>query len=64
MARRTYLPTIIGLTEKLCQVILRATPIIQVLFPTNVALQTALSAANTACAVLAEEARKERAVGD
>lgn len=64
MAARTYLPIIIQLTKKLCQIILLATPVIQRLYPDNTTLQNALSTANSACALLNSEALLQRPTGD
>jgi len=64
MARRTYIPTIIAVTKRLCQVIVLATPIIKKTYPDNSALQLALDAANVACAALNEQAQIVREIGD
>lgn len=64
MAKRTYIPLIIAVTKRLCQVINTATPTIQRLYPSNGTLLAALTAANTACSLLNAEANAVREFGD
>ena len=64
MARRTGIPTMLFIAQRLCDLITRYTPIITVLFPANVALLAALAAANTACSELASELSAVRDYGD
>lgn len=64
MAKRTYIPTLIAVTKRLCQVIALATPIIQRAYPENVLLQQALTTANVACAELNKQALEVREYGD
>jgi len=48
----------------MCKAVVKFTPVIELLFPTNTALQAALVAANAACAELASELRLVRDYGD
>jgi hypothetical protein len=48
----------------MCDLIVRFTPTIQSLYPSNAALLAALAAANTACAALHVELSVVREVGD
>jgi hypothetical protein len=64
MARRTGVPTLILIARRMCDLIVRFTPTIQQLYPTNSALLAALAAANAACAVLHMELSEVREVGD
>ena len=59
MARRNYLPTTQKRALALCKIIVKAQPIITVAFPSNAALQAALSAALAACETLRVEVAKE-----
>jgi len=53
--RRTGLPSMRALAISLCRLVTKFTPIITQLYPENLALLAALSAANAACAALVEE---------
>lgn len=64
MAKRTGIPTMITVAEKLCQLITRYGSVIELLYPTNSALIAALAAANAACGVLDVELKKVRELGD
>lgn len=64
MAARNGVPTIIKIATKLCQLIVKFTPIITAQFPGNADLLAALAAANTACAALAAQAQLVRELGD
>lgn len=57
--QRNGLRTIRDFAQKICQFITFWTPAIKVAFPANPALYGALVAANTACALLVDEADKE-----
>lgn len=64
MARRTGIPTLMMIARRMCDLIVRFTPVIQDLYPTNAALLAALAAANAACAALHVELADVREVGD
>jgi hypothetical protein len=64
MTSRTGIPSLMEVARRMCGLITAFTPIIIKLYPSNTALQTALSAANTACQLLHEELAKVRAYGD
>jgi branched-subunit amino acid permease len=64
MAQRTGVPTMLFIAQRLCNLITKYTPVLTVLFPTNVALLAALAAANSACSVLAQELSAVREYGD
>lgn len=64
MARRTGVPTLIGVAARMCDLITRFTPTIAQVYPGNSALQAALAAANSACAVLHQELAQVREYGD
>lgn len=64
MARRTGVPTILSVAQNLCRLIVKFTPVIQSLYPTNTALLAALAAANAACATLVQEVSAVREYGD
>ena len=64
MAQRNGVPTMIVIATKLCQLIVKFTPVITAQFPTNTALLAALAAANTACAALAAQLQLVRDFGD
>lgn len=63
MTRRTGVPSLIDVAREMCRLITKFTPVIQRLYPENVALQAALAAANTACGALDEELIKVRELG-
>lgn len=64
MARRTGVPAIMLIAQELCRLIVKFTPVITQLYPTNAALLAALAAANTACAALHAELAAVREYGD
>lgn len=64
MAKRTGVPTLIHIADRLCSLIVAFSPIIQRTYPDNVALQTALSTAMAACSVLRSELEDVREYGD
>jgi hypothetical protein len=64
MARRTGVPALMQVAERLCFLIVKFTPVIQQLYPTNSALMAALAAANAACAALHVELAAVREYGD
>lgn len=64
MARRTGIPTLLGLAIKMCNFLSRYTVVITALYPTNTALLAALAAANAACGTLATELEAVREYGD
>lgn len=64
MARRTGVPSILFVAQRLCNLIVKFTPVITQLYPSNTALLAALAAANSACAVLVQETAAVREYGD
>lgn len=64
MAKKTYVPTLLNLSVKLCRYIARATPVITQLYGSNATLMAALAAANAACNDLAQELAAVREYGD
>lgn len=64
MARRTGIPSLIGVAQELCRLITKFTPLITQLYPDKPALLAALAAANAACAALVAEAAEVRQYGD
>lgn len=64
MARRTGVPAMMLVARRLCLLIVKFTPIVQQLYPTNSALLAALAAANAACATLHAELAGVREYGD
>lgn len=64
MARKTYVPTLLSLSVKLCRYIARATPIMTQLYGSNATLMAALAAANAACNELSQELAAVRDYGD
>jgi len=64
VASRTYVPSLLLVSIKLCRLISRATPIITVLYPNNSALLAALAAANAACSELSAQLALVREYGD
>lgn len=63
MARRTGVPTILLVAKEMCRLLAKFTPVIVALYPENTALNAALAAANSACAVLATELEQVRDYG-
>lgn len=64
MARRTGVPTLLKLSDKLCRLLAKYTSVIVLLYPDNGPLQAALSAAIVACQTLSQELAKVREYGD
>lgn len=64
MTRRTGIPALISVGQKLCKLITQFTPVITQLFPDNEELLASLAAANTACAALVAAAAAVRDYGD
>lgn len=64
MAKRTGVPTMLSIAQRLCVFIGKYGSVIVSLYPTNTALAAALEAANAACATLASELAKVRELGD
>lgn len=64
MARRTGVPALIQIAQRMCILIAKFTPVIHQLYPSNAALHAALAAANSACAVLHAELANVREYGD
>lgn len=64
MARRTGVPSMMQVAERLCFLIVRFTPVIQQLYGSNAALMAALAAANAACSTLHAELAAVRNYGD
>lgn len=64
MARRTGVPSLLKVTQRLCYLITKFTPVIIFLYPENTALHAALAAAGQACSTLAAELAPVREWGD
>lgn len=64
MAKRTGVPTLQNLAQKMCKVIVAFAPIINRVYPDRPALQLALTSALTACDVLYKELEEVREYGD
>lgn len=64
MARRTGVPSMIKVAQRLCYLITKFTPILTQLYPNNIALLAALAAANAACGTLSAELAAVRETGD
>lgn len=64
MASRTGIPSLMVVARRLCLLIVKFTPIITHLYPSNTALLAALAAANAACSALHEELALVREYGD
>ena len=61
---RNGVPTMLVIANKLCQLVVKFTPILTLQFPTNTALLSALAAANSACSVLSAQLALVREYGD
>jgi hypothetical protein len=61
---RNGVPSMIKIGQKLCQLIVKFTPVITAQYPTNAALLAALAAANAACAELTAQCALVREYGD
>lgn len=64
MAQRNGVPTMLKVAKKLCDLLVKFTPIIVAQFPSNANLAAALAAANTACAALAVQLQAVKEYGD
>lgn len=64
MARRTGIPIIQTIAQKLCKYVTRYSPVIAKLYPSNAALLAALTAAAAACQTLQIELEAVREYGD
>jgi len=64
MARRTGIPTLMALGERLCKFIVAFTPTIRAVTNNDVAVMTALATALAACEVLNQELENYRDSGD
>lgn len=64
MTSRTGVPSLILVARELCRLIFKFSPVIQRAYPSNLALQAALLAANSACDVLRLELEGVRDYGD
>lgn len=64
MARRTGIPTLVGVARQMCRYITRYTPVIRTLYPDNTLLLAALATANEACDQLEQQLTLVREVGD
>lgn len=62
--RRTGQGRLLKLAKLMCRLVGAFTPAIQARYPTNIALQTALQAANVACAELASQLEAVKDLGD
>lgn len=63
MAKRTGIPSLLHLSQRLCIFIIRYSPVINALSG-DPAVAAALSNANTACAALADALAPLREIGD
>lgn len=63
-SRRTGVPAMMDVGRRLCTLIVKFQPIIMAVYPTNTAVQTALSAALAACQALHDELMAIRDFGD
>lgn len=64
MTRRTGIPTLMGLGEKLCKFIVAFTPTIRTFTNNDPAVMAALATALAACEVLHQELANYRELGD
>lgn len=64
MARRTGIPIIQTVAQKLCKYVTRYSPVIAKLYPDNEVLLAALTAAAAACQTLQIELEAVREYGD
>ena len=64
MAKRTGVPTLLQVADKLCRLIARFSPIIQREYPASTAVHGALAAALIACSALAVALSEIREYGD
>jgi hypothetical protein len=62
--QRNGVPAMLQVAKTLCRLIVKFTPILLVQFPENTTLQSALAAANAACAALAAQLALVREMGD
>lgn len=64
MAARNGVPTMIQVATRLCQLVVKFTPVITAQFPSNTTLLAALAAANAACSELSAQLALVRDTGD
>lgn len=64
MAARNGIPSILQVAQRLCQLVVKFTPVLTAQYPGNATLLAALTAANLACAELAAQAALVRQYGD
>lgn len=64
MAKRTGVPTMLKVAQRLCQLIVLFGPIIKNLYPANTTLAAALDTASAACQALTAELAAVREYGD
>jgi hypothetical protein len=64
MAARNGVPTMIQVATRLCQLVVKFTPVITAQFPSNATLLAALAAANAACSELSAQLALVRSTGD
>jgi len=62
--QRNGVPTMIQVAQRLCQLIVKFSPLITSQYPSNAALLAALAAANAACSALEAQLVLVRQVGD
>lgn len=64
MARRTGVPTLMDIAQKMCKFLVAFGPIIRRVYPDSTALHLAMDTAMAACGVLEQELAKVREYGD
>lgn len=64
MARRTGVPAILIVAKEMCRLIVKFTPVIEALYPSNATLLAALATANAACSALHSQLMAVREIGD
>jgi hypothetical protein len=64
MAKRTGVPTIHNLAKRMCRKLAQFSPIIKALYPDDLTLIAALTAAEIACSELAYQVGQVREYGD
>jgi hypothetical protein len=62
--QRNGVPSMLKIATKLCQLIVKFTPVLTLQYPTNAALLAALAAANAACSELNAQLALVREYGD
>lgn len=63
-SRKTGIPTLMQVGKRMCDLLNRFAPVIELLYPDNAVLIAALAAAKTACEALDVELAKVRDYGD